>query len=450
MQKETKEDVTINKLVYKGLGLGKLKSGKHVFIPNTLPEDVVTCKVTKKKKGYCFGEKIDLIKSSSYRESSGCTHFPLCGGCQFMDVSYENQLKLKRDIFLDCLTSSSLKIDHLVTNIIPSPSTQYYRNKMEYSFGETSEGVFLGLKKRGQFDQVIPTPTCKLLSQETPDILHFTQNFFTQKKTSVWNHHTHQGLLRYLVIRHSKTKNTYLLNIVSSEENTPLFTEFSEKIQKRFPNITSICLTINPHKADTSFSLDYKILSGSGFLEETLGRMTYKISHLSFFQPNTEASEKLYETILKLASPKKTDTLLDLYCGAGTIGLFLAPYVQEVIGIEENPSAIEDAKENARLNGIKKTTYYCGRVKNILKFNSFSPDCIIVDPPRSGMVPKAVKRLCEIQAPTLIYVSCNPNTLIRDLDIITENNYSICDLKIIDQFPNTYHLETVVLLKKKT
>ena len=446
----TEHTVEIKKLVYQGWGLAYIDQFV-TFVPRTLPGEQVTIKIVKRKRDYALGKVLEFNTKSPHRISPACDHYPQSGGCQLQDVPYEHQLYLKTLILEDCLEQLTHKTPIPVKPIIGSESPYYYRNKMEFAFGQTESQLFIGLKERGYYDRVLPISTCKLLSEESNDILLWCQSFFSSQSTlTAWNPNTHTGQLRHLVMRHSKTTDTYMINLIVTKNHPKLFKNFAETLSKAFPNVKHILLTINTAVSDSTVSENSQLLKGHGYISETLENLTCQISPLSFFQTNTKQAETLYRTIRTLSNLKPTDTILDLYCGTGSIGLFLAKNVKQIIGIEENKHAIDNAKTNALNNGINNATFYADRVKNILKTHTFEVDCVIVDPPRSGMVPKAIRRLISLNAPKIVYVSCNPTTLVRDLNLLVDANYTIETLQPVDMFPNTYHLETISILTKLT
>jgi 23S rRNA (uracil1939-C5)-methyltransferase len=439
---------TIDKLVYKGYGLGYIDRFT-VFVPNGLPGDTVEIEITQRKRTHAYGKIINLIKPSDLRGHSSCKHSQLCGGCQIIDISYDDQLKLKESIILDSIHQFFPEAKEHLKPIIPATINTFYRNKMDFSFGKDSNNsVYAGLKERGKYDHVVPIKTCLLQSELSNKIRDYISKYFSEANTSTWDYHTHTGLLRYVVIRHSKTLDEYLINFIISENKKELIEPLSKELVSHFPEIKSVLCSIQPEISDSSFATESEIIQGPGFLKEEIEGTSFIISPQSFFQTNTEQMKVLYKQILLLSKPSSEDVLIDLYCGTGTIGLYLSKHVKKVIGIEENTSSINDAEKNATINNISNTKFMLGRVKNILKFNSFNVDWVIVDPPRSGMVPKALKRMIELDAPKITYVSCNPVTLLRDLKIICEAGYEIQTFQPVDMFPNTFHIESIVVLEK--
>ncbi|MBT6121680.1 23S rRNA (uracil(1939)-C(5))-methyltransferase RlmD [bacterium] len=440
----------IEKIVYQGWGMGRL-SNFVIFVPNTLPGDYVSAKIIKKRKSWAQAVCLEIIEQSEFREKAICDKYGLCGGCQILDVSYENQIKLKHKILDDCFTTFLPEEKGKTKPFIQSPQSIYYRNKMEFSFGTSDidkNKITIGQKKRGDFSTIIPLNKCYLMSDISSKILGWTQSFFTETDLTSWCPTTHKGILRHLIIKRTKNDEQYLINLSVNDDPTPLYSRYAKQLQETFKEVTSVYLSSNKEISDTAFSKSITHLSGNPFLEESLGPLTVRLSPLSFFQTNALLFEALYTAVSNQVPLSKNDTVMDLYCGTGTIGLFLASKVKKVIGIEENPAAIEDAKINASQNNISNIEFMCGRVKNILKFNTFSPDVIVVDPPRSGMVPKALKRIGEIECPYIIYVSCNPVTMARDINDLKAHNYVLQSLQPVDMFPNTFHMETISLLKR--
>lgn len=433
--------VLIDALSDRGFGMASGFS-KPLFVPNVLPGDTVTCLVTQRKYGGYISKLINIKKYSPQRGKSICTHYPNCGGCRFIDLTYPQQLAHKETLIQECMANFNCTINP----IIPCDSPYFYRNKMEFSFGKVNDKICIGLKKGATFDTVIPVTTCYLQSELSNDILNFATQFFNTTDLSVWNHHTHTGILRYLTIRESKQNKTAVVTLVTSEEIPEIMTRFTAQLRAQFPHVTGVVQALQQEVSDTSFTQNLTVISGSELLRENLGHVTFEISPLSFFQSNPVQAVRLYQVVADFAALTGKESVLDLYCGTGSIGLFLAKDAGEIIGIEEIEAAIEDAKHNATLNNITNTTFFAGRVKNILKFNEFKPDLVVVDPPRSGMVPKALKRLIELNSPRIIYVSCNPASMAENLIDLIQAGYTIDAVQPVDMFPNTLHVECVVSL----
>lgn len=435
---------TIEKLVYKGLGLG-VQDGFKVFIPNVIPGDSVSFKYTKIKNRYGEGVCTAIITPSPQRQAPLCQHYPRCGGCQLMDVSYTTQLEYKEAMLKDAIYQFFPDILPLAPKVIPSKDSTYYRNKMEFSFGLINDSLHLGLKERGSYNTITSVPHCLLQSKLTNSIVSHVESFFREQGLQPWDSHNQTGALRYLTVRESKAFNTHML-ILSVSSITHIPVEKWIDSLKQYPSVSSVYIREIHEQKGSPTTTTLHHCYGETVLYETLGAYTFQISPDSFFQTNTTQATCLYDAIHE-AVPY-SDTLLDLYCGTGTIGIYCSDKTTSLIGIEEIENAIKNAAINAEANNVSNTTFIAGRVKNILKFNPITCDTIIVDPPRSGMTPKALTRMVNLEATTIIYVSCNPTTLLRDLKDIVKEGYSIQRMEAFDMFPHTYHVECIVKLCK--
>ncbi|MFT5170295.1 MAG: 23S rRNA (uracil1939-C5)-methyltransferase [Candidatus Marinamargulisbacteria bacterium] len=435
----------IQKLHYTGAGQAMVNN-KLTLVPGTIPGDEVQIDIFKRQKDNNIGRCVSFIKKSKDRTAHICDHFPTCGGCQLIDLPYDKQIEIKTQVLNKAVKVLYPSLGPKVLPMIPSYDSIHYRNKMDFAFAQDETGIYLGLKKRGAFAEVVRLKKCFLQSELSNRIRQHTADFFSEYGLSTWDYTTQAGILRHLVIREAKTTNQVLLNLIVSVEHPGIVKKFSDSLTTLFPEITAVYVTINPNKGDAMISTELKLLAGNPHIFETFHDLQFRVSPLSFFQTNSHQAVILYDKIAEMANLSSSDTVLDLYCGTGTIGLSMAKRVNQVIGIEENPSATSDAEKNAAANKIENITFITGRVKNILKFNSFSPDLVIVDPPRNGMAPKALRRMTELAAKKLIYVSCNPLTLFNDLKLICEAGYSVKEIQPVDMFPNTFHMETIVRL----
>jgi len=446
LKRGTLHDIAISELSPHGIGLG-LVDGRRVGVPQTVPGDLVRIRMISGSHGIKIGKIVEMLTPSSVRSASICGHYPDCGGCQMIDIPYQRQLALKSDVFKSIFDKS---IQEIISPIIASESSQFYRNKMEFSFGTLPSGdLIIGLKRRGQFDQVVPIHTCFLQSETSNQVIQFAQDYFRKHPLSVWNHHHFTGILRYLTIRESKSTSDMVVTVVVSESCQEALLPFATALSHHIPQVSSVIMAVNEGSSDTAFTLNYVPLIGTPLLTETLGHLRFQLSPLSFFQVNPRQAKLLYDLVRDAAQLTGTETVLDLYCGTGTIGLYLADKAKKVIGIEENAQAIEDATINAKLNSITNAEFLCGNVRHILKQMPPSDvDVVIVDPPRSGIVPKALSRLLSINAPRLVYVSCNPTSFSENLPAIFEAGYRLISLQPVDMFPNTLHVECVGLFEK--
>ncbi len=445
-------ELQIKKLVFQGWGLGYC-DGQAIFVPNTLPGDTVRLSQTYRRKRTTFGKLDTLIKASPLRNESPCRHYPTCGGCQFIHVNYADQLALKQAMLTDLIHQLDPEFPYEPEAIIPVKTTQFFRNKMDFSFSTRADStVYLGLKERGYFDRVHPVPDCQLASPHMATLLHRVCDWANQHRLSTWDYHTHTGILRHLVVRESKTDGGFLLMISVSEPIPTLLRDLATQLgvgaPEQLPLIRGLVQSVHANASDHSMAMDTTLIGGSPVITETILDTTFTIAVNAFFQTNTHQAAVLFQTLLDVAAFNSQDRVLDLYCGTGTIGLLVAPHVGHVIGIESIPEAIENAKQNAAANGITNCEFYAGRVKNLLKFNQYNPDVAIVDPPRSGLVPKALRRLIKQNPTTILYISCNPSTLLRDLTIIRDAGYRVTRFVPVDMFPHSFHLECIVRLCK--
>ena len=438
--------LTINKILYDEGGLGTYQ-GKNIIVQTGIPGDIVDIEITHKKKKFYYAKIVKYKQKSSFKKGTVCHHFSSCGGCQYLDVDYQHQISLKTNMLRDAIMHSDETILPVLEPVKESQKSIYYRNKMEFSFAKVEQRIVLGLKKRHQFNEVVPITGCQLQSLETNRVIELAQTFFTQSKLSVWDHRKENGALRYLGVRYAHDTKAFMLNVFVSEDHAATYKLFADYMFSQLKSIVSIHVTQIIQKKGTPTQTSVIHTYGQDCLHEKLGHLTCQISPLSFFQTNSAQAEVLYQTISDVARLSKNDTVLDLYSGTGTIGLFIAREVKKVIGIEENPAAIVDANKNKTLNNIDNIEFFEGRVKNILKFNTFDADCVIVDPPRSGLVPKALMRIVDLNAPKLVYVSCHPLTLLRDLKVIMAKGYVLKRFIPVDMFPNTTHIESVTYLE---
>ena len=449
----TEHVLLITQVSIYGMGMGQI-DGKIVLVPQTLPGDKVTVRMGRKKYGLKTAKLLTIEVASPYRKTASCSHFGSCGGCQILNVSYEEQLQLKDQMMLEGVSRLTPHLKECLRPIKGCEHSLGYRNKMEYAFGtDTSGRIFLGLKRRGCFDQVIPTPECQLLSSDVKDFFECIEKVLNEQEpaVTVWDYHKHCGVFRHLVIRQSKSEGRYFLNfIVSDMTCLSVLKAVVDALTSTQLPIQGIQVSLNDTVGDHTFFTESVCLFGDMYLHDKIGDLTFQISPISFFQTNSRQAKTLYDQIVALGEFTSEDVVLDLYCGIGTIGAYLSSYVHSVVGIEDVPKAIEDAEYNRQLNGIENMTFRASRVKNSLKFESFSPDVVIVDPPRSGMVPKALRRVLALEAPRLIYVSCNPANMLLDLAACEASGYQVMSIQPVDMFPNTMHLESVTLLKRIT
>ncbi|HOV99546.1 MAG TPA: 23S rRNA (uracil(1939)-C(5))-methyltransferase RlmD [Bacteroidota bacterium] len=438
-----------------------------VFVQGGVPGDVVKVRVQKVKKNYAEANILEVVSPSPERVSPLCKYSGVCGGCKWQHVSYEAQLRFKQLHVTDAFERIGNFPVVPIQPIIGSELLFFYRNKMEYSFSTEQwkwkgmndahgSSLYLGLHVPQRYDKVLDIDECYLQSQLSNAILNRTREFARDKKLSVYDSNTEEGYLRFLVIREAKRTGQTLVNLVTHHEDSEVMNEYVSVLLDTFPNITTIVNTINPRKAHVATGERETVYYGSGVIEEQIGKYRFLISPSSFFQTNTVQAERLYGIVQTLGNFSKQDVLYDLYCGTGTIGIFLSEFVEHVVGIESVESAIHDAEQNAERNQISNCAFLCGDLKEMLTnktewMSQFpKPTAVVIDPPRCGMHPKVVEKIIALAPEKIVYVSCNPATQARDVKMLCDELYALVTLQPVDMFPHTYHIENVALLKRKS
>ena len=441
----------IKDLAYDGKAVGEI-DGKIIFLNAGLPGEVVRARITKSGHRYDVGKVVEIIEKSDERVSARCSHFDICGGCTWQDLDYERQLYYKRKQVDDCLRHIGKFKTIDLAETIPAPNKFHYRNKMEFSFNTDLEnGFVLGLHRRGRFNEIFNLNECYLTSEKVPEIVNWFRAFVKGSGMTAYDVTEHTGFLRFLMIRQAQNTNQIMLNIVTVDGVISILETLIAEVKKLFPEVVTVVQNINNQKANISKGEKEIIHFGDGYIEERILDCRFRIFANSFFQTNSLQTENLYRTAFELLQPNQNDKLLDLYCGAGTIGLTASKMVDEVIGIELEPTAIEAARENAKLNEIGNATFFTGLVQELLNKN---PDIlngvstIITDPPRAGMHKKALKALAEHNNKKLVYISCNPSTFARDARILVNSGYTLGKVMPVDMFPHTMHIELVSIFER--
>lgn len=467
MKKGDEIIIDITSLSNDGKGISKTNEGFVIFSENTLPGDKAKLKILRNKKNYAEAKPIEIIEKSVHREEPKCSHFGTCGGCKVQNYDYCKQIEFKTNAVKDAFERIGGFENISIPKTIKSEDIFFYRNKMEFSFSddiwrekaeiESTDKFGLGLHVPKFHSKILNIEKCYLQSDTSNSILNFTREFFKEKNSTIYSTKTHSGFLRFLIIRESKNTNDIMVNLVTYDYNEELIKNYSSELSKRFPQITTFVNSFSQKKAQIAFGEDSETLFGKGYIYEKLRKKekeyTFKISPNSFFQTNTKQAEKLFRIAEKFLELKKDDNILDLYCGAGSIAIFISEKVNKVTGVELIPDALENAKENAELNKIKNAEFVLSDIKDFIEtINSSGKyiNCnkVILDPPRSGLHPDICKILSETNFEKICYISCNPVTQARDLKMICDKgNYKIEKIQPVDMFPHTYHIENVVSLK---
>ncbi|MBS1641001.1 MAG: 23S rRNA (uracil(1939)-C(5))-methyltransferase RlmD [Bacteroidetes bacterium] len=460
--------VLIEDCAAEGKSLARV-NGKVIFVERTASGDIVDIQLTKSKKDWAEGFPLQFIEYSKERVEPFCKDFGVCGGCQWQMLPYNKQLFYKQKQVTDNLQRiAKIELPEILP-IVGANQTKYYRNKLEYTFATEKyisseefkllkqQGIFpeaigvAGFHARGFFNKVVAIDTCHLQNEPTNLIRKAIEDFARKNNFPFYNIKQHEGWLRNMMVRIATT-GEIMINVVVAFYNKTMIDTLMNFIMQQFPNITTLLYTINTKLNDSIYDLEPIVFHGKGYIIEKLEDFSFKISPKSFFQTNTKQGEKLYQITRDFAELKGTETLYDLYCGTGSIGIFLSKQVKKIIGVETIEDAVKDAKENALLNSINHAEFFAGDVINICNDDFFAKhgkaDVVITDPPRAGMHEKLIKKLLEIAAPTIVYVSCNPATQARDLALLNEK-YAVTKIQPVDMFPHTHHIENVAQLKLK-
>ncbi|NBC67365.1 MAG: 23S rRNA (uracil(1939)-C(5))-methyltransferase RlmD [Bacteroidetes bacterium] len=459
-------DLKIESTAFKGKGIAK-HDGIAVFVPGTAPGDLVEARIIKRKKSYREAKVLEIKDPSPIRVEPVCGHADTCGGCTWQHIPYKKQLEFKEQHVRDHMERIAELDPDIVETIIGCDEDLYYRNKMEYSFGTrrwlTDEeiqadkyiddsGFAAGLHAPGRYDKILDLKECHLQNPISYNLLDFVRSYCKENSIPAFDTHEKTGFMRHLVIRTSFHTDDIMVNMVTYKDDPEIMNAMSEALLNEFPGITTIINNVNDQPNPTAVGRYEKVLHGPGYIVDKIGQHSFKIDANAFFQTNTQQAEKLYSVAKKFADLKAGTNLFDLYCGVGTLTLFMADSVDTSIGIELVEVAVENAIQNARENSVDNVEFVLGDMKDTFNERFLEkhgrPDCIITDPPRSGMHPDVVKELSDLAVDTLVYVSCNPSTMARDLKEL-KNVYNIERVQPVDMFPQTYHIEAVARLTKK-
>jgi len=463
---------------FEGRTIGRL-GNFVVFVDGGVPGDAARVRIVKAKKNFAEARVLGIEKPSPYRVTPACRHFGPCGGCKWQNVDYPVQLRFKRQHVVDAFERIGGFSNPNVLPIIGCDDAFFYRNKMEYSFSDKewlesppdrsdaspnsqlessnsrletlNSKLFLGLHVPQRYDKVLEITECRLQSPLSNDILNFVRSFARREHLPVYLSDSNEGYLRFLVIRESKRTNEIMVNLVTFEDRPEIMKMFTAELLASVPSVTTVVNTINSKKAQIAFGEKEIVYAGDGVIHERLGNLVFTISASSFFQTNTAQAERLYSVAREFAMLKKSDVVWDLYSGTGSIALFVADAVAQVIGVESVESAVRDAEKNAKQNQVRNCVFILGDLKDRLTKDRDwidshrKPDVMIIDPPRSGMHQKAIEEILEIAPGRIVYVSCNPATQARDVKLMAVK-YDVSALQPVDMFPHTYHVENVAQL----
>jgi len=450
--KSDRVELTIESLAYGGKGVGRL-DGYVVFVEGAVPGDRVAARIVRKKSDY--GEAVieQVIEPSPHRVEPPCPLFGSCGGCLGLNIAYEEQLRQKASQVREVLARIGRQRNLPIEPIRPSPTLWRYRNKMDYTFGADPDGrLVLGLHRRGEFAGIVDVEQCLLQPERFDRAVAVVREFARRSGLPAYSQRSHQGFWRHLILRHSVAEDRILIVLVTAPGELLGLDRLLEDLVAADTHLAGFVWAINDSVADVAACKEKCFEWGENVLVEQLGRLRFRVSPLSFFQVNTRATEALYDCVAEFVEPNPALTLLDAYCGTGSIGIYCADRFARVIGIESAREAVWDARENAALNGLNNCTFLCGPVNRMVALarsvvaGRFGR--VVVDPPRGGMDKRALAQLLELRSPVLVYVSCNPATLARDVVATGKAGYTIERVQPFDLFPHTPHVETVIKFRQ--
>lgn len=443
MKKSDVFTVKIENYTSEGAGIARI-DGMAVFVPLSLRGEVCEIMILKVEKSFAYAKLIRVIEASPERVEAECPLYPKCGGCSMWHMSYDEELSVKEDHVRSCIERIA-KTDAPVLPIIGADDVKRYRNKAQYPVGEGCTSGFY----RNRSHDIVPSEICLIQSELADKIRGTVHKWQKEYNISSYNEKSGKGILRHIYVRSGKDGAVLCVVATKKPDNTDKLTEL---IKRECPEVCGIVLNINKKMTNVIMGDKYITLWGNGFVEDELSGLRFKISPAAFYQVNRAQTEKLYDIAVSLATENGAKTALDLYCGIGTITLNLAKKVDKVIGVEVVPQAIEDAKENAKLNGMDNAEFICADASEAAKMladRGELPDVIVVDPPRKGLTPEGIAEIKRMNPKTVVYVSCDPATLARDLKIFEEDgNYKTISIQPVDMFPRTKHVESVALLER--
>lgn len=450
MKRGSEITVKIEDMEFPSTGIGFCED-KKIYVKNAFKGETVKARVKKKRDTYAEAKLLEVTEKADYEIEPLCPHFGVCGGCSSQNLTYEKQLEFLCNEVKMLFHNANVPTGEFL-GIVGSPQQFEYRNKMEFTFGDEEKGAPLGLGMHmiGKAFGILTVDQCKLIDEDYRKIIKLTVEYFRKQNLPYYRIMKAEGYLRHLVIRKAKNTGELLVNIVTTTQIDFDLSEYVKLLreQKYEGRLVSIIHTENDSRSDAVIPEKVNVLYGKDYIREELLGLQFNISPFSFFQTNTRGAAELYSMVREFMGDSENKVVFDLYCGTGTIGQIVAPKAKKVIGIELIEEAVEAAKENAKLNDLDNCTFIAGDVAETIKTVEDKPDIIILDPPRSGVNPKAMDYVIKFNASEIIYVSCNPKTLVSDLQVLIAGGYKVVQTKVKDMFPNTPHAETVVKLIK--
>ncbi len=437
-------------LGHKGEAIGKTQEGFTVFVEGALKGDLVKAKITKAKKNYAVGDLVDIIEKSPFRVEPRCKITGICGGCTIMSMDYEKQLELKENLIYESLTRIGKIENPNLKPVVGMDKPYNYRNKAQYPVGLNKEGqVEIGFYKKRSHD-IVEFDTCHIQHPANDEILRIIKEYIKKNHISIYNEATKKGQLRRIVIKTGFATEEIMVILVTTDERNS-FLSLAKELVVANPGIKSLIQNINKSTGNAVLGLTNKLIYGKETIRDKIGNLVFEISPHSFYQVNPVQTELMYQKAMDYIGLTGQETVFDLYCGIGSISLFLAQKAKKVYGIEIVPQAIEDAKKNAELNNISNTEFICGKAEELvpdLYSKGIVADAVVVDPPRKGIEEAVLNTLAAMKVPKIVYVSCNPSTMARDIEILGRLGYKMEECTGFDNFCHSMHVETVVLMSR--
>ena len=434
-----------------GVGIGKFE-GFTVFVDGGLVKDKIKVKITKSKKNYAVGDIVEIIEPSPYRVERKCSkELKDCGGCQIQELDYQEQLNLKTNEVRQVISRIGKLDDVVIHDAIGMEEPFRYRNKAQFPIQKVNGAPVIGFYKKKSHD-IIPTDQCIIQHDVNDKIIQIIKTYIRAYKVSIYDEKTHTGVLRHLVTKVGFTTKEVMVVLVANGRKLPYLNELASVLAENIPGFKTLVVNVNREKTNVILGNENRIVYGDGKINDYIGNLVFEISPLSFFQVNPVQTEVLYNKALEYANLGENDTVFDIYCGIGTISLFLAQKAKKVYGIEIVDEAIKDAKRNAALNKLDNVEFYVGKAEEVVPKmykQGKRANVVVVDPPRKGCDEKVLDTFVSMEPDRVVYVSCNPSTLARDLNYLNERGYKCKEVQPVDMFPHSVHIENVALIVKE-
>lgn len=434
-----------------GVGIGKFE-GFTVFVDGGLVKDKIKVKITKSKKNYAVGEIVEILEPSPYRVERKCSkELKECGGCQIQELDYKEQLNLKTNEVKQVISRIGKLDDVVIHNALGMEEPFRYRNKAQFPIQKVDGVPVIGFYKKKSHD-IIPTNQCIIQHDVNDKIIKIIKTYIRAYKVSIYDEKTHIGVLRHLVTKVGFTTKEVMVVLVANGRKLPYLNELASVLKENIPGFKTLVVNVNREKTNVILGNENRVIYGDGKINDNIGDLVFEISPLSFFQVNPVQTEVLYNKALEYANLGENDTVFDIYCGIGTISLFLAQKAKKVYGIEIVEEAIKDAKINANINNLDNVEFYVGKAEEVVPKmykQGKRANVVVVDPPRKGCDEKVLDTIISMQPDRVVYVSCNPSTLARDLNYLDERGYKCLEVQPVDMFPHSVHIENVALIVKK-